>query len=171
MNNIRTLPAALVLLAAACVTPEAQQPAEPYTGFHLDPNDGPPEAWTPPVAAKWTQEFMQKSALLADFVTIEGPKGLLAHAASARNDAYFERTVKTLPEGFVQEMTVKTDSAPPISAQLDGMQIKVLKRLRIIEKPGNVAVVVTARGGAYWTTPNGAKKSGDQLRFVGEVER
>jgi len=171
MKYTRIIPAALILLAAACVTPEAQQAPEPYTGFHLDPDEGPPEAWTPPPPGAWTQEFMQKSALLADVVIIEGPKGLLQHAASARNDEYYTRTVQTLPEGFVQEMAVKSDKSPPIRVQLDGMQIMVTKRLRIIEKPGDVDVVVTARGSAYWSNPNGAKKSGEVLRMVGEVKR
>jgi len=133
------------------------------------------EDLTFPEDQPWTEAFMQRKALLADFVTIEGPVGLVSHAvARADNDVHL-RSVRTTREGLLQEYRVRTDAvasehATAIRGQLDAWQIMALRRLIILERPGAAAVRIQAKGDVFWRDPaTGEEQRGDQLEWVGEL--
>lgn len=174
MNRMTLGVCALGLAFAACAGPDKkaqeQHPWYDPGGFKLDPSEEPPSEVEPEPPAPWTKAFMQSAALLADEVIIEGPVGILDHTASVRHTLH-ERVAKPVPAGFLQDVRVKTANAPPIGAQLDALQIKALRRLVILEKVGDVDVVVRARGGAFWSDGLGNEQRGDTLEFVGKVER
>lgn len=164
----------LALCGFACTSAREGPPTVPQSSV-------PPEGYEegePPVLLEdlpWTEDFMDRKALLADFVTIEGPEGLITHAvARADNDVHL-RSVRTTKEGLLQEYRVRTDAVAAqhttaIRGQLDGWQIMALRRLIILEKPGSVAVKVKAKGDVFWRDPaTGEEKRGDELEWVGNL--
>ena len=120
----------------------------------------------------WTKDFEVAAVLLAADVRIEGPRGLIQHVATVSDPESLARAEKTLPEGFLQETTVKPEApGAEIRAQLDRLSIVATHRLTILERPGPVDVVVVATGDAYWSSGGQAEKRGDTLRFQGKIAR
>lgn len=167
--------ALVVGLVVACAGPGTDPVADSPSAPLADVAGGPPDFMQPPPPPEptpWTDAFDEPAVLVARVVTIEGPIGLLEHSAITQG-AETEYAVQTIPEGLLQEALVKADDpvAPGIRAQLDGLQIMALKRIRILQRPGDVDITVVAQGEAYWKQATGAEQRGDRLSFVGQVER
>jgi hypothetical protein len=158
--------------AGACSAPKkAEHPASaPASGAapSAEPSTASKAALEPP---PWTDAFSVSTALLAAEVRIEGPPGLISHVASVSDPEELSRTEKTVPEGFLQVISVKPEArGAKITAQLDRLAIVALERLTILERPGGTTVVVFAKGDAYWENPKtGEVKRGDTLRFDGKI--
>ena len=166
----------LVLGSTGCRSGHNGPPTVPESSFPpggYDPGNGEPAVLAEDLP--WTEDFLDRKALLADFVTIEGPEGLITHAvARADNDVHL-RSVRTTKEGLLQEYRVRTDAVAAqqttaIRGQLDGWQIMALRRLIILERPGTATVRVKAKGDVFWRDPaTGEEKRGDQMEWVGDV--
>jgi hypothetical protein len=168
--NLRCVVVAVLL--GACGTPESKHDVASRYAQAPDPNAPPP---TDVVAKKtpWTDRFMKPSVLVADQVRIEGPVGLLEHLATPSNPELHERTEKTVPAGYLQQITAKEGIGPvEIQAQLDNLTIVALKKLVVLERPGPVDLVVLAAGDAYFNDKSTAEEQrADSLRFVGQIDR
>jgi hypothetical protein len=172
MSDPKPLPwrfAVLFTVAAACSTPDRSTSGD---------GDEPPGANGETIAERqllpvpWTDAFMKPAVLIAAEIRIEGPKGLFRHLATVSNAEELDRMEKTLPEGFLQETVVKAEAAgAEIKAQLDRLAIVATRRLSVLERPGQVDVVVVASGEAYWAGGEGNEKRGERLRFDGKIAR
>jgi len=153
-------------LGAACSSPDRPAPS---------PAEGTPERTVEERGLQnlpWTDAFRQPAVLIAGEVRIEGPRGLLQHVATIANATELDRVEKTIPEGFLQEIVVKPEAAgAEIRAQLDQLAIVATHRLRVLERPGPVDVVVIANGDAYYARGKEAEQRGGILRFEGKIAR
>ena len=160
MRALTSAAIALLLPLAACAAPESSSDADASV------RSAPPETVeAPPVETQepaqptlWTDEFMARTALLAEEVRIEGPVGVLDHVAMRPDPDFHDYVVETTPEGLRQVVSAKSADAPEIAAQLDGLQIKVLRRIVVLERPGVSEVVVRADGDVYWGDPASGKE-------------
>jgi hypothetical protein len=161
--------AILVLAAAACGTPQSKQSSSPAAGAPK----ADASAKVLPEHLPWTREFQEPALLVATEVRVEGPVGLLAHIATRIDPEVHERVEKTVPAGFLQQVTVKSDAGEAeIKAQLDNLSVVALRRLIVIEQPGPHDVVVTARGQAWWSNvATKAEQRAELLTLVGKIER
>jgi hypothetical protein len=162
----------LILGGVACSAPHPNSHTQiaPATGTgpSAESSAASKAALEPP---PWTDAFSVSTALLAAEVRIEGPPGLISHFASVSDPEELSRIEKTVPEGFLQVISVKPEArGAKITAQLDRLAIVALERLTILERPGGTTVVVLAKGDAYWENPKtGEVKRGDTLRFDGKI--
>lgn len=148
----------LVLVAACTAPPTARTPIAPST---------------PSLSGAWTNTFAEPALLIAEEVHIEGPRGLLDHFAVRIEEHYHERSEKTTPAGYLQRFDVRSDGVQAeIRAWLDELEIVALRSLTALERPGDVGVIVMARGDAFWKrTGDGRERRAERLRLVGEMER
>jgi len=121
----------------------------------------------------WTEEFRSPALLMANRVTIEGPKGLVDHVATRLEPRFHGYAAETLPEGFRQVITsLEPGAGIEIRAYLDAFQVVAFEELVLLERPGQVDVIVRAEGDAYYRdTTSGAEQRGSRLEFRGVVER
>jgi len=99
----------------------------------------------------WTPSFTRGSLLIADEIRVEGPRGLLEHIATRVIEPHHKQDVKTLPEGFQQLVeVVDPASGVEIRSHLDSMQLVAVRRITILERPGDVRVTVQAVGRVYY---------------------
>lgn len=160
-------------LGAACSSPDRPVPS-PTEGF---PEKTPEERGLKTMP--WTKDFQQPAVLLAREVRIEGPRGLLQHVATISDPSEFNRTEKTIPEGFLQEIVVKPELAraqlegegAEIRAQIDQLAIVATHRLYVLERPGPVDVVVLASGDVYYARGKETEQRGATLRLEGKIAR
>ncbi len=161
---------AILLWAAACSSTEkvSRSASTEEAGGAVASHGGAASSSIP-----WTDAFTKPAVLIAADVRIEGPKGLMDHIATVSDPEELERTEKTVPEGFLQEVSVKPAAAgAEIKAQLDRLAIVATRRLVILERPGLVDVIVVAQGDVYWASQgSGEEKRGESLRFVGTIAR
>jgi len=152
-----------VLFAACAGEPDPRQ-ARP---------SGAAEGTQPVADLPWTQEFMESAVLVAGDVSIEGPAGLLDHFVQLQDPEVHTYRVRTVPEGLMQETTVKElGSVFPIRCNLDNLSIVAERSLTVLERPGDVAVRVVARGDAYWKRTNsGNERRGELLELIGHRPR
>jgi hypothetical protein len=163
-NLSSSLAAASILALGACTSPG-----------ELDPGAGRPGADGPPVPVAprpWTPAFRSAALIVADVVHIEGPRGLLDHVATRAEDGFHVYEAETVPEGFRQRFEVSRPSAGvELRAWLDNNEIVVLRELVVLERPGDVDVLLRATGDAYWRDlSSGAERRGPELRFTGAIE-
>jgi hypothetical protein len=134
-----------------------------------DPSAAPPKD----ADAPWTKDFDSPAMLLADEIRVEGPRGLLAHIAVRVDPASHDELQKTIPAGFLQQVTVKpntTDSE--IHAQLDNLTLVATRRLSVLERPGPVDLVVDARGQTVWhDLQTKQEKRAETIRLTGKIAR
>ena len=158
----------LVLGGVSCSTPRKGDSSASTTASSGSTSAERVPALEPP---PWTDAFSESTALLASEVRIEGPPGLISHVASVSDPEELDRTEKTVPEGFLQVISVKPQArGARITAQLDRLAIVVLGRLTILERVGATTVVVFAKGEAYWENPTTHEvKRGETLRFDGRI--
>jgi hypothetical protein len=123
-----------------------------------------------PLPKPWTESFRTPAILIADEVRIEGPKGLVYHVAMQVEPDHHRCETKTLPEGFRQIVEVVDPKAGfEITVHLDAYRIAVLHKLVILERPGDVEVIVRAVGDVYWKDlESDAEKHGATLTFRGK---
>lgn len=165
---------ALAACMAACGAPSNKSQLDPTSAFAPapDPNSGPPEEIVK-AHRPWTPEFEKKCVLIATDVRIEGPVGLLDHVVTRSDPGFHERSEKTIPAGFLQQIALKDGvGEQEIKAWLDRLEIVATRRLTVLERPGPVDVVVLAAGDALWVDAESKEeKRGESLRFVGKIER
>ncbi|MFN9784999.1 MAG: hypothetical protein ACK57N_00340 [Planctomycetia bacterium] len=101
-------------------------------------------------APAWTTRFMGRNVLMAAEVRIEGPKGLLDHLVTRSDPSQHDIVVQTVPAGFLQQYQVKGGRNGEIRAQLDQVVVVATRKLSILERPGEVPVVVHAAGDVYY---------------------
>jgi hypothetical protein len=125
-----------------------------------------------PQPAAWTQTFMSPAVLVAREVRIEGPLGIRDHVALTIDSELHDYSTRAGPDGMLQELAFKEGLAgPELRCQLDQLVIAAEQRITVLERPGDVPVVVFATGDALWTTPAGEEKRGESLRLVGEAPK
>ena len=158
----------IVLGCALCACVNTQKDTRPAPE-PVNPNA--PVA--PPVPKAWTEKFQQRAILVADEVRIEGPDGLLDHVASSIDPETLTRTEKVTPDGFLTTIEHKA-GAPPveIKVQLDRTEIVALRRVVLLERPGPVDVVLSAKGDVWWTDLTTKEEQRPrELRIEGKIAR
>ena len=132
-------------------------------------DSGPP---SPLVQHAWTTEFEQPTLLFADRVYIEGPRGLLDHFAARAVEEYHSYEAETVPDGFRQTYkVVRPTAGVELRAYLDALELVVMNDLVVIERPGELDVVVRATGNVYWrNSSTGEEHRASQLNFTGVIE-
>lgn len=165
MRTARLLfPFFLALAACESVPEQGVSPTSPTAG------PGPPPLQEPPKPTPWTSSFQSSAILVADEIRIEGPKGLLEHVATRTEPDHHDYEAKTLPEGFQQVFTPKVEGVGvEMSAYLDAWRLAALRRLVLLERPGDVDVVVSATGNVFWQDlTTGAEKRASTLVLRGD---
>jgi hypothetical protein len=162
-RTLSSLTVALCLLCACGAPVERSEPETPPVFVPLEPIE------PPPAPRPWTESFRSSALLIADEVRIEGPKGLLDHIATRIEPDFHTYVAETLPEGFQQTFEPRrADAGIDIRAYFDALEVVALKRLVLLERPGEVDVVVQAAGDAFWReSATGREQRGSLLRFVG----
>lgn len=144
--------------------------ASPYAPAP-DPSAPPPTdlGLSPP----WTTEFSKPAMLIADEISIEGPKGLLDHFAARVIPDEHDQVQRTIPAGFLQQITLKAGQTEgEIKAQLDQLALVATRRLSVLERPGPVDVVVQARGRVSWhDLATKQEKRAETMTFTGKIPR
>jgi hypothetical protein len=151
------LPAVTLLcaLALACQGPQA-----PPAGLVLEP--------AAPPARPWTQAFRQACVLVADEIVIEGPFDLIDHVVLRQDEETTAYTTKTIPEGLWQELVARPQMGVEVRAQLDGWSLAALRRITVLQRPGEVPVTVRARGKVFWAAADGSgERRAEELAFQG----
>ena len=127
---------------------------------------------TEPLVRPWTPSFTRVGLLLADEIAIEGPKGLLEHVATRPIEPHHRQNVETVPEGFRHEIVVADPTAPlEIRGHLDSLEVVALRRLVILERPGDVRVTVRATGNVYYKPEGGDEVRRQSLALQGAEPR
>ena len=149
-------------LAAACANAPHKPAASDAT---------PPRAGNVVEEERWTAKFASECVLTASEVTIEGPRGLLAHVFVTQDNEHQTQEVKATPQGLrVETRTNEGGDHPPVRAQLDKWTITADGRLVVLENPNATAVVITARGDVFLSADeNGREVRRNELRLVGEL--
>ena len=164
----------LAFAVTACGAPASKGPRESTSAFAPapDPNSGPPEEIVKS-HRPWTADFEKKCVLIATDVRVEGPVGLLDHIVTRSDPAFHERSEKTIPAGFLQQIALKDGVGElEIKAWLDRLEIVATRRLTVLERPGTLEVLVLAAGDAYWVdNESKEEKRAESLRFVGKIAR
>jgi len=138
-------------------------PPDPTASAPVDAVQAPPKAWT--------DRFLAAGVLIADEIRIEGPAPLLDHVVTRPEAGLHDVQVLTIPAGFQQTISVRTPGAE-IRAQIDQVAISALRRLVILERPGNVDVLVIAAGDVYWKAgPDAEPMRAQSLRIEGPIPR
>lgn len=116
----------------------------------------------------WTRAFEREAVLVADEIRIEGPEDLLTHIAVVQDPQTIDYETKTVSEGLLQELVVKPGAFGQVRAQLDGWTLAATRRMVILQRPGEVPVVVRAAGNALWAPTDGSgERREDRLEFRG----
>ncbi len=153
----------LCVLLSACTAP---------TGEGVVPAHIPADVPDPLRPSAWTSAFREPALLFADTITIEGPRGLLDHFAARSVLQYHAYEAETLPEGFRQTFTVRSpDAGVELRGYLDALEVVALQQLIVIEKPGELDVLVSASGNVYWReSATGREQRAPVLSFVGPID-
>ncbi len=130
----------------------------------------PPVPSGPVVPAPWTRRFMQPAVLVADCIVIEGPRDLVDHVAIRQEPELFVYETEMTSEGLRQEIFRRPKAAGgEVRAQLDAWSLGAIERLVVLQRPGDVAVIVRAEGNAVWIpTDGGEELRRPKLEFRGE---
>ncbi len=176
--KIRSFPSssgllALAVLAGACTTVDPNQPRDanavreekvPVFADHTKES----------LPRRWTERFADQAILIGVEVEIEGPADLLQHLAVQQDEAVFDYATWTTRDGLRQEISLKPGvGGREIRAQLDGWTIVALKRLRVLQRPGDSPVDVVATGEAAYLPVGDAtgEQRAARLSFRGEHVR
>lgn len=131
------------------------------------PDAPPPENALVP--RPWTRAFEREAVLVADEIRIEGPEDLLTHVAIVQDPEAVQYETKTVTEGLQQELVVKPGAFGQIRAQLDGWSLAATRRMVILQRPGEVPVVVRAAGNVLWARTDGSEERREsRLEFRGQ---
>lgn len=168
VSTSHSLVLGLVLVAAAACS----APREPQR--RADPAEASPAVPRPPEPVRWTDRFLgAERVLVADEVSIEGPRGLLDHAVTGSIESSHDVEHKTLPQGYRVTIQQRVGAPPAeIRAQLDQLTIVATRRLVLLERPGPVDVVLTAQGDVFFKDgPLAPDVRQPALRLEGRVTR
>lgn len=153
-------------LLVACSFPCAcrSEPGQPgQQGLELEPLELPARAWT--------ARFRSEAVLVADEIAIEGPHDLVDHVALRQDSETCDYSSQTIPAGLFQELVSKATMGAPVLAQLDGWSLAAARRITVLQRPGDVPVIVRARGNVYWAAAaGGAERRENELTFEGRHE-
>ncbi len=156
------LPLVLAAALAAGCRSDLEAPAPP-----ADPSAPPPGLR---VQQPWTLRFVPPALLVAEEVRIEGPEDLLEHFALRQEPENFRHDQRTTEQGLLLTTEILPDrGAVEIHAQLDGLELVVLRRLVVLQRPGEVPVTVRASGDVLYSRLDGsAEQRAPSLELVGE---
>lgn len=129
-------------------------------------NVAPAKPWAP---APWTGSFQGTAVMLANTFRIEGPAGLLEHVVASSDDAFYDRSVETTPNGLMQVIHRVSKDVPEIRVQLDGWTLAAFERVTILERIDDSPVRVIASGEALWRDSNGRIAQGQRIECTGEI--
>lgn len=117
----------------------------------------------------WTGAFTETAIMLTRTARIEGPEGMLDHIVASSDDAFYERTIETTPEGLLQTVRRMGKDAPEIRVRLDRWTIAVEESVVILERitPGPVKLI--ASGDALWRDVDGHLAQANRLEFIGQI--
>jgi len=160
-----------LFLASACGSSAPKPKASTAFAPAPDPNAPPPADLVDAPPKPWTKRFLEPGVLVADEIRIEGPAPLIEHVVTRPEPEVHDFQVQTIPAGFQQTITVRTPGAE-IRAQVDQLAISALRRLVILERPGQVDVLVIAAGDVYWKDgPKADPQRSQSLRIEGPIPR
>jgi len=170
MNNYamsaHRLPSVLLLALAlgACMTP-AEEPASdepaPKPRVFADHSQET-------LQRQWTTEFQGTAVFVADEVMIDGPSDLVHHIAIEQDPEVHRLTTRTVKEGLRQEVTLAEGTAGrEVRAQLDGWNIVAMRRLVVLQRPGDAPVRVVGTGNAALLRSDGEQRA-TRLEFRGD---
>ena len=163
--------AAGLALASGCGSSGAKSKSSTAFAPAPDPKASAPVDAAAPPPKPWTERFLAAGVLVADEIRIEGPAPLLEHVVTRPEAGLHDVQVQTIPAGFQQTITVRTAGAE-IRAQIDAVAVSALRRLVILERPGNVDVLVIAAGDVFWKDgPNAEPTRAQSLRIEGPIRR
>ncbi len=162
----------LCLLGAACASqtkmssdpepepaPQVREVAEPAK---------PVEAAAPaPKPVAWTKAFDKGAILVANTIRVEGPPGLLTHAALTVDDTLFVLEQKTTGEGFLQVLTPRKGAGREMRCSLGRWTLAAAQRIEILERIVPCDVLVVAKGAAFWRDLNNNVQREERLEFRG----
>ncbi len=159
---LRIITLSTLLLCAGCTTTEQSTELLPEA----------PGSGGAPIARPWTTTFEAKAVLIANVVRIEGPPGLIDHVATRPVAGSHALKTETVPEGFSQ-IILALDPARGIEIQavLDQVQIMAMQKLEVLERPGDVPVILSASGDVFYRTDAGEEQRGANLRIVGTAPK
>jgi len=146
MRLLLTLLLATSPLLAAC----GAVPAEGSGGGAPTPE--------PQEVRPWMPYFVAPQSLIADEVRVEGPDGLLEHVALGHEPELHVYTTETTPDGLLQVVELRPGMDPmeePIRVQVDSLDMRVLKRVVVLERVGQPPLRIEARGQAWWAREDG----------------
>lgn len=152
--------------AQAPVVP-GDRPTETVETSAPETDEAPAVApWAP---APWTSSFHGAAVMLANSFRIEGPEGLLEHVVASSDDAYYDRSVETTPDGLMQVIRRVGADVPEIRVQVDGWTLAAFDRVTILERVGDSPVRIIASGDALWRDADGRIAQGQRIECVGEI--
>lgn len=153
-----------LVFACSCLPACHSEPKNPrQQGLELEPLQLP--------ARSWTTRFRSEAVLVADEIAIEGPYDLVDHVALRQDPETGDYSSKTIAEGLFQELASKATMGAPVLAQLDGWSLAAARRITVLQRPGDVPVLVRARGNVYWAAAaGGAERRENELTFEGRHE-
>jgi len=155
--------ACLALLALAFAPACRSEPAAPEQGLELEPLHLP--------GRSWTRAFQREAVLLADEIEIEGPPDLVDHVALQSDPETNLYTSQTITQGLFQELLARPEMGTPVRGQLDGWTLAALRRITVLQRPGEVPVRLRARGNVYWAAADGSEERREnELVFEGQHE-
>jgi hypothetical protein len=159
--------AAIALLACGCASAPHKSAA---------PDADPARAEKVVEPERWTDKFAGERVLTAVEISIEGPRGLLAHLFTTQDADHHTQSVKTTPDGLRIDTLVKhaseagDDDYVPIRAKLDQWTLVADRRLVVLENPFAKSVVIQARGDVFLSADESGRESrGNDVRVVGEL--
>lgn len=179
MNPIRILACATALSLGllACSGPrKTHEPAQEASAATSASPASEPDAKDNTVAAApempWPDDFKASAILLADEIEVSGPKGLLGHIALRQDPELIAYRIETTSAGLLQEARAREDAGyVEIRAQLDNWAVVAMRRMTILERPGDVPVEVRARGNTVWHPAEGAAERRGAEFFHSSVRR
>ena len=133
----------------------------------------PPDVATSGANRPWTQAFLEPCYLVADEIRIEGPEDLLVHVVIAQDDLRVEYVTETTEDGLLQVATLREGvTRTQIAGTIDAWDLRAMRRLVVLRRPGEVPVTIRATGEVWWSTADGSTERREpSLEFVGERAR
>ena len=144
------------------------QPTDSSNQVEVDFTEAEPaaEPWAP---APWTNAFSNSAVMLGHTFRIEGPVGLLEHVVASSDDAFYERSLETTPEGLLQVIRRVSPDVPEIRVQQDAWTLAAFDRVTILERVDCVPVRIVASGDALWRDTDGSIAQGQRIECTGEI--
>lgn len=122
--------------------------------------------------ALWTSTFLERAALAAAVVEVEGPELLRERIAVRRDEYNHEHSERAASDGYLIEQRQRADSdGTPIRVQLDELVIDADERVTIRIRPDAPRVVVRASGDVFMRViSSGRETRTAALTLVGELD-